>query len=187
MNVFHFFLDNWLFTLVVLWLLFSFFGRTSREQTPDKERPAHTHTERRTGRQKERPSWADEARTVAEQLERRIEELEEAWQSPIDREPDEVTPSPGKTEASQSMPPRSPDSEKPYARPDGKPSDRPVKQPYAPPAVQSHARPAVKPYRVRDESRAYAFDQEALRQAVIWAEVLGKPRAKRPYRPPYRQ
>lgn len=180
-------LDNWFFAIIILWLIFGMLGRGNRDKTqseqhqlPDAERRQLERQQdilrTETDREEVKRKLSDTVRETARDIRHRVEEMEQQWQR----------------QQEQSLPSKSPrdaqildsintvtEPEHAYERGDS-PYEREVKQPYA--------RRNKEPYQPSVSKRYAAFemstDRSSLKQGIVWAEVLGQPRAKSPYRPP---
>lgn len=175
-----FLLDNWFFALIVLWFLFGLFGRGNKEQARREQHkhPAAEKSRREFRKQREtvrtetdheeaKRKLSNQVKRTARQVQSRVEEAKQAWQ-----EQQEVFAETVKQLHTEQTPPT------PYARENETPYERKTEQPYA--------RRIKEPYRInKGTANVMPTDRESLRQGIIWAEVLGKPRAKRPYRSPY--
>lgn len=180
MSILDFLLDNWFLTLIALWFLFGLFGRGNREKASREQHrhPAAKRTphERQRGQQTLRTqtergevkrTLSDTMRKTAQDLRSRIEELEEEWheQQKQDLLPETVQTTVSTERADAREVAHSYHQEREVA----KSSERRIKE----------------PTRSIPNTDAVMLNKGALKQGVVWAEVLGKPRAKRPYRPPY--
>lgn len=185
MNVLDFLLDNWFLTIIILWFLFGLFGRGNREKA-QREQHRHPAAERRLERQQEtlrtqtdrveeKRKLSDSVRQTVREFQGRVEEMEAEWHR--QQEPQIIPEIVQDVRIPES--PYARENEQPYRRDEINAYERKVKQPYE--------RRIKNPYRTgqRLVVGSMPIDRDSLKQGVIWAEVLGKPRAKRPYRPPY--
>lgn len=171
MKLLNFLLENWFFTLILLWFLFGFAGRGNREKarTGERRHPAAEQRQKQlehtqTGQKEVKRRFSDQARRAVQELRNRVEEMEEMWHS----QQDEDIFSGDRVEPGSAESPYAVENEQPYERKNPAPYKRET---------------TVKP--ARASTVKAAIDSRGLRQGVIWAEVLGPPRARRPYRPPY--
>lgn len=181
-----FLLNNWLFTLIILWFLFGLFGQGNRQKARQEQHkhPAaskrkqewHKHREThrtQTDREETKRKLSDEAKRMARELQTRLEEVQQTWE-----EQQEVF--------AESIEELQEDAASPYTREDENPYRRENLDSYERKDEKPYERPVQQPYRVRNKAvNLLPTDRDSLKQGIIWAEVLGKPRAKRPYRPPY--
>jgi hypothetical protein len=180
--VLDFFLDNWLVTLIMLWFLFGLFGQGNRQKAERQhQHPAAEKRRRelqkqqdvlRTEAERKKREITESVKRVAEQLEGRMEDARETLevQSQETEETEKLT-----------------DDDSRYVREDPKPYQLETPSPYEQKVEKPYRRPNTHPYRPERQTVVNAFptDWDSLKRGVIWAEILGKPRAKRPYRPPY--
>lgn len=186
MNVLNILLDNWFFAIIILWLIFGFLGRgnqnkpqSEQHQLPDAERRRLEKQQdilrTETDREEVKRKLSDTMREAALDLRNRVEEMEQQWQRHQETQP----PSKNVQDMQLDSSDTAAETEHPYERKDATPYERKVKQPYA--------RRNKDPYQSspRKWSSALEFDRTSLKQGIVWVEVLGQPRAKKPYRPPW--
>lgn len=209
--MFEFLLDNWFLTLVALWFLMSLFGQGNEQKEKRKSRPSPVR-EMPNPQPRRQTQSPNQAKEWATELRKRIEDAERAWSEQLETVPasdlDEVlSPRPNlrKDEKLPTREDRSPEArqdetlipydgeegpyaqekEDPYARKDEDPYARKDENPYALEDERTYIRDSERPYAQHVKRTVLSTHRTALKQGIIWAEVLGKPRAKRPYRPPY--
>lgn len=173
-----FLLDNWYLTVFLLWFLFSLFGRSSDEKGRRQTKPTPATVKRDVELERQQ----EILRRQAKQKEMRPRQPEVAKKAMPPQEEADIFRPPFKREAPQ-------DTAQPVA------TARPIIQEQL--LVEDIPEidfPKKQKLRERDlplmgekgkEATVAKIDRSALRQAIVWSEVLGPPRAQKPYRPLY--